>query len=207
MLMTEQEALEALNSGCTDISKVQLASHIARKALEKQIPKKPIYSEFEEDDDGENLIPCKATCPICGNEFEFGYWNDEDNHHCVCGQLMDWTGPESKKIEAQKKEVDEIPSRPYNKDEVEEMFLEHVRDLVDYWEEERRAKTSREKLDGLAFSMLVLLDGGSGGMPGYEVKAIGNEQDIEEHKEDGRNYYPLEGEDIAGALHEHYYND
>lgn len=56
----------------------------------KQVPKKPIYSEFDEDDDGENLIPYKAVCPVCSYEFEFGTWNDEENHHCICGQAMNW---------------------------------------------------------------------------------------------------------------------
>lgn len=65
------------------------AIKIAFKSLDKQIPKKPIYSDY--DDNGfDEIIPYKAVCPICGYEFEFGYWNDEDNHHCVCGQLMDW---------------------------------------------------------------------------------------------------------------------
>lgn len=58
------------------------------EAREKQITKKPIYSDYEEDDDGENLIPTKAECPTCGYEFEFGSWNEEENHHCICGQKM-----------------------------------------------------------------------------------------------------------------------
>ena len=59
------------------------------KALEKQVPKKPIYSEF--DDNGyDEIIPYKAECPTCGYEFEFGTWNDEENHHCICGQKIDW---------------------------------------------------------------------------------------------------------------------
>ena len=59
------------------------------EALNRQIPKKPIYSDY--DDNGfDEIIPYKATCPICGHEFEFGTWNDEDNHHCVCGQVIDW---------------------------------------------------------------------------------------------------------------------
>lgn len=60
------------------------------KALkEKNVAKKPIYSDFDDNGDDE-IIPYKAICPVCGNEFEFGYWNDEYNHHCVCGQKIDW---------------------------------------------------------------------------------------------------------------------
>lgn len=60
------------------------------KALkEKAESKKPIYSEFDENE-LEEIIPYKATCPTCGFEFEFGTWNDEENHHCKCGQRMNW---------------------------------------------------------------------------------------------------------------------
>lgn len=62
----------------------------AFKALDKQIPKSPIYSDYEENE-LEEITPYKATCPVCGYEFEFGYWNEYDNHHCVCGQSIDWS--------------------------------------------------------------------------------------------------------------------
>lgn len=97
-------------------------------------------------------------------------------------------------------------SRPYTKEEVREEFLEYIRGLVDYWEYESRAKTSKEKLEGLAFSILSALDGCAAAIPGFEVKAIGTEEDIEFYKKNEENYYPLEGEDIAGCLHEHFYN-
>ena len=38
------------------------------------------------------------------------------------------------------------------------------------------------------------------------VKAIGTEENIEYSKEKNEDYYPLEGEDIAGRLHELYYS-
>lgn len=57
--------------------------------VEKTIPKKAIYSDFEEVDD-DVYVPNTAKCPTCGNEFEFGDWNDMVNHHCVCGQVIDW---------------------------------------------------------------------------------------------------------------------
>lgn len=87
---TREQFLLALNSNayigictCDDMKNVI-------DALDKQIPKKPIYSDY--DDNGfDEIIPYKAMCPVCGHEFEFGYWNDYDNHHCVCGQTMDWS--------------------------------------------------------------------------------------------------------------------
>lgn len=66
------------------------ALDIAIETVKKQIPKKPIYSDFDDSGYG-NIIPYKAKCSVCGNEFEFGTWNAEDNHHCICGQTIDWS--------------------------------------------------------------------------------------------------------------------
>lgn len=70
--------------------KITEALNMAIEALEKQISMKPKYSVYGDRGDGE-IIPFKAKCPACDYEFEFGYWNDEDNHHCVCGQKIDWS--------------------------------------------------------------------------------------------------------------------
>ena len=50
---------------------------IAIQALEKQIPKKPYK-------DNENGIYEKEYCPICHRSL---FPND---HHCICGQAIDW---------------------------------------------------------------------------------------------------------------------
>lgn len=60
-----------------------------RELKEKATAKKPIYSDFDENG-YEEIIPYKAVCPVCGHEFEFGTWNDVENHHCECGQRMLW---------------------------------------------------------------------------------------------------------------------
>jgi hypothetical protein len=59
---------------------------IIKEALEKQIPKKPIiwenryyFSPIPNDDWG-------YECPCCGNQ-EIDY----PEHHCDCGQALDWT--------------------------------------------------------------------------------------------------------------------
>lgn len=61
-------------------------------ALEKQIPKKPIYSDYRYNGSSE-LLPYCAKCPSCGREVPYGTWNYgnyEDVHHCECGQAFDW---------------------------------------------------------------------------------------------------------------------
>lgn len=85
--MTEQEALEILNNECEDVGKVQLALHIARKALEKQIPKKIIHHKNRL----KNKMGCFITeeyweCPCCGRIHE-EYYSFE---YCDCGQRLDW---------------------------------------------------------------------------------------------------------------------
>ena len=72
-----------------DVNSVDELMKRFRELTEKAEQKKPIYSEFDENELGE-IIPYKATCPNCGFEFEFGTWNDEENHHCECGQYMNW---------------------------------------------------------------------------------------------------------------------
>lgn len=49
--------------------------------------------------------------------------------------------------------------REYTPEEVRAMFLQHIRTLVTYWERVPQAPTAREKLEGLAFSILVTLEG------------------------------------------------
>ena len=69
-----------------------LAYEVTISILKMQIPKMPIYSEYDlvGDDD---VIPTKAVCPNCKEEFEFGTWNEEEHPYCWCGQRIDWAKP------------------------------------------------------------------------------------------------------------------
>lgn len=99
-------------------------------------------------------------------------------------------------------------SNEITRDEARHRFLEHMASLVNYWENKSRAKTSKEKLDGLLHSILVTLDGGSGEMPSYIVIPSPHESDKDYQIERGDDYYPYcsgapKGTyDIGGALHE-----
>ena len=57
------------------------ALEMAINTLEKQIPKKPYK-------DNENGIYEKEYCPICHRSL---FPND---HHCICGQAIDWSDEE-----------------------------------------------------------------------------------------------------------------
>lgn len=87
-------------------------------------------------------------------------------------------------------------------DEVRERFLDHVRTLAAYWNDVPN-QTTRDKLDGLAFSIMVLLDGGTG-LPGFKVTPNPHAADKEYHRREGSNWFPNDC-DIAGCLHDMYH--
>ncbi len=104
--------------------------------------------------------------------------------------------------------------REYTKDEVLAAFLDMVRGYVDYW-----ACVPREggadihgRLSGLAFSILVMLDGDSA-LPGFIVAPNSHAADKQDAIDNGENWYPtqkdVEGNvyayDIAGSLHDDFY--
>ena len=68
-------------------------------------------------------------------------------------------------------------------------FIESVKHIVEYWSRQSD-QTDYEKCDGVAFSILNLLDGNKAFMPAYEVRPLDDEGNA--------------GEDIAGSLHELY---
>lgn len=97
-----------------------------------------------------------------------------------------------------------VPPRAYVVEEVRTRFLDHVRGIVTYWENEARAPTTREKLEGVAFSILVALDGGSMGVPKFKVIPDPHPSDRQYHIDEGENYFPDDC-DIAGGLHEEFH--
>ena len=90
--MTNEDAIKTINIAMAEVEwnypmDYTVAFEMAIDAIEKHIPRKPIYSDYDDNGFGE-IIPYTAICPICGYEFEFGTWNE--NHHCVCGQTLNW---------------------------------------------------------------------------------------------------------------------
>jgi hypothetical protein len=98
--------------------------------------------------------------------------------------------------------------RQYTVDEVREIFIRQIWTELEWWEKESRAPSLREKLEGLAFSMLVTLDGESA-CPGFHVVPCVAPEDKDYYISQGENWYPeLPKEeaakmcDIGGSLHE-----
>ena len=81
-------------------------------------------------------------------------------------------------------------SKEKTEQEVREQFLNHVRMLVDYWEKETSKQTLRERLDGLAFSILVAIDGENVDLPPFILAPIPHEEDKQYRIDNGEDYYP-----------------
>ena len=85
--MTPQEAIERLRKipvrPKPDNTLDMLAIIIAVKALEKQIPKKPIKSDRQEI-----RYTLTYDCPTCGRQFTGTGFADYCYH---CGQALDWS--------------------------------------------------------------------------------------------------------------------
>jgi len=96
-------------------------------------------------------------------------------------------------------------AKEITREEARYLFMKHIADTVHYWDKESRAESAREKLEGLAFSILVTIDGGSSGLPAYSLSPLSRSaDDIRYAKENGFDYYPKKPMDIGAdqALHE-----
>lgn len=79
-------------------------------------------------------------------------------------------------------------SKAYTKEEAREQFLGHVKQLVQYWESETGYTHTKDKLSGLAFSMLVLIDGRSS-MPAMDIVMRPHHEDKQYHIDNGDDYF------------------
>jgi len=107
-------------------------------------------------------------------------------------------------------------SREFTTEEVRRQFLEQVWSNIKYWGElinEQIAngtateRTTMDRLQGLAFSILVTLDGGSIPLPSFVVAPSPHPSDKQYNIDNGSNYFPENHEsnvsaDISGCLHE-----
>lgn len=97
-------------------------------------------------------------------------------------------------------------SREKTMEEVREEFLGYIEMMINYWDD-INSKNTKEKLNGLAFSILSMLDGCSASLPAFIVAPFPHKDDKNFNIEEGNNYYPENNYtnikcDIAGELHE-----
>lgn len=90
--------------------------------------------------------------------------------------------------------------REYTSKEVTEQFMQHIATMIDYWDR-TPGHSSREKLEGLAHSILCALDGCSAHLPGFLVVPYPHPDDKEYHIENEENWFPENHEaEVNGAL-------
>jgi hypothetical protein len=104
--------------------------------------------------------------------------------------------------------------RELTEEEVRDRLLAHVRGMVHYWEMIKLGPKEglHERLEGLAFSMLVMLDGGSVDLPKFIVAPDPHPSDREYLASEGEDWYPENHSvvdtvkaDLGGSLHEHFH--
>ena len=100
-----------------------------------------------------------------------------------------------------------------SKKEVKEDFLNHVSLMVNYWEKVKIDKDEdvKERLEGLAFSILVAIDGGAMALPSFILAPDPHEEDKDFHLKMEESYYPYNGKNaegircnISGSLHDEF---
>ena len=98
--------------------------------------------------------------------------------------------------------------KEYSKEEIQQQFVNHLWALIAFWEHCPHCKCEHDKLTGLVHSILCVLDGASGSLPGFLVIPSPHEADKAYQIERGEDYYPPaidatdEMCDIGGNLHE-----
>jgi hypothetical protein len=105
------------------------------------------------------------------------------------------------------------PPREFTEDECRERFLRRIWDLIDYYLRETRRAEVEQKLEGLAFSILSILDGASIQMPGFAVVPKGCSDDSVYHRVHGEDWWPYNRPeamgaikcDLSGSLHDLFY--
>lgn len=88
--------------------------------------------------------------------------------------------------------------RQYTQAEMMLMFLNHLKGIRDYWLNEDRRPDTADKMDGLCFSFLSMLDGSSIDIPAMEIVPTPHPGDAEYLKDEGENWWP----DQSERLHE-----
>jgi len=83
-----------------------------------------------------------------------------------------------------------IQPREKTKKEVVDELLTQIIGAARYWEHDDRTPDVRGKLEGLAFSILVIIDGGSMELPAFDLTPSPHPDDKKYLKDRGENWYP-----------------
>ena len=138
--------------------------------------------------------------------------------HCVdCGlpvssDRIDWNDGKARCVDCKKKSLGKDEPRELTEQEVRERFLKHVWSIIGYWLTEERVPEPLEKMAGVAFSILGVLDGSAAALPSFIVAPVGHPDNEGYHRERLENWFPHNGDDvqkivkcdISGGLHDQF---
>lgn len=99
--------------------------------------------------------------------------------------------------------------KEYTKEEVRKLFLRYCANILEYWHKCDRAPSTREKMEGLLFSVLAAIDGSAMDLPGFMLVPFPDVADKDYCIKEGQNWFPYTDQkkvkcDIAGSLHDQY---
>jgi len=99
-------------------------------------------------------------------------------------------------------------ARELTTEEVRKRFLENVVQSVRYWQGQTD-QSVEARIEGVAFSILVALDGEAGDLPKFAVMPEPHPSEMDRDIANGDNYFPSLSRDgagdIAGGLHDRFH--
>lgn len=96
-----------------------------------------------------------------------------------------------------------MKSRAYTAEEVRAQFIKQAKGLAEYWAKEPK-QTAKERCEGVAFSILVLIDGEHGQFPAIDLRLAPHPDDKQYCIDQGENWYEpdMSINDCTECLHE-----
>ena len=96
--------------------------------------------------------------------------------------------------------------REFTEQEIRRQFLNEARMIVAEWSTNKTCR--QNQIAGAVFSILAIIDVASPTLPGFLLIPDPHPDDKAYRRDRGENWYPeaAEGIDIAGSLHEEFYN-
>jgi hypothetical protein len=101
--------------------------------------------------------------------------------------------------------------RAYTAEEMRDKILDHVRTMAAYWANlpdtdpaTGRTQTVQDRCEGVAFSILSMLDGCTSHIPSITLKLEPHEDDKKFHQDEGENWVEP-GMELSFMLHEHFH--
>lgn len=103
-------------------------------------------------------------------------------------------------------EVTPDSPRAWTEDEMRARFLDTVRAQVKYWQEQSTYTDPNDRISGMAHSLLSLLDGSVGMIPGFKLIPNAHCEDQQWHESQGENWWPEDVDINNGNLAFEMYN-